>query len=264
MNIIRINDYNALPYKIGNFNTIIGNVFFGKNVVVENNCTIATKDSQQKIIIGDNTTIKNNVIIEGNVSIGDNNKIYHGCIIGSEPQQKDFVKYKNQEKIIIGSNNIIRENSTIEMPYNEQTKIGNNNYIMNNVIIAHDVTIEDKIIISSGVCLGGHVLLQNYCNIGLNCEIHQFCRIGEYSMIGMGTSLKKDLLPFHIFYKDKLSINFMGFSKNLNFQNYSFSSKNLCEDLLSFKNKKDFKNQEIRDIFEKFISNTMIGYYNWE
>ena len=98
----------------------------------------------------------------------------------------------------------------------------------------------------------------------MNSEVHQFCRIGKYSMVGMGTSINKDLLPFHIYYKDKLSINFMGISKNLNFNNYSFSSKNLSENLLLFKNNKELNNEELKIVFEEFIKNTKMGYYSWK
>lgn len=250
--------------KIGSYNIIAGNVYFGRNVSIGNNCTINTKNEEQKIYIGDNTVIKNNVIIEGNVIIGNNNNISSGCIIGSNPQHKSFIEWQKNQTIIIGDNNTIREYSIIDMPFVKQTKIGNYNFIMNNVTVAHDVVIEDNIVISAGACLGGHSLLQSYSNIGLNSEIHQFCQIGKYSMVGMGTSLKKDLLPFHIFYKNKLSVNFMGISKNLNFKNFSFSNRDFSENILLFKNKKKIKNKELSDIFNFFIENTKLGYYNWE
>ena len=52
MNIINIIS-DTCPEIIGNFNTISGNVFFGKNVIIGNNCSIINKSSKQKIFIGD-------------------------------------------------------------------------------------------------------------------------------------------------------------------------------------------------------------------
>ncbi len=173
--------------------------------------------------IGKNCFIGNRVTIVGNVEIGDNNIIVDGTCIGYEPQHLLYYKEDRKQginsKIVIGNDNIIRENCTIHQPYSGTvTSIGDNNFFMVNTHIAHNCIIGNNTIIANNVALGGHCKVRSYANIGLNTCIHQYTRIGEYSMIGMGSVVTKDVLPFHLVAgtRDdmKVAINVIGYSRN--------------------------------------------------
>jgi UDP-N-acetylglucosamine acyltransferase len=198
-------------FKVGNFNTVKGNVTIGNNVIIGNNCTI-----DGNITIGDNCNIGNNVTIINNVTLGNNNQIYSGCKIGYPAQH--LTEHSIADKSIeIGNNNIFRENCTIHLPYIlDKTTIKDFCFIMVNTNIPHDAIIHNNVIIAYNVAIGGHCEVFEYANLGLNSTIHQNIKIGAYAMIGMNTEIKKDVLPFvtiHNKTSKLIKINKIGFER---------------------------------------------------
>jgi len=170
---------------------IKGDVKIGKNVYIGPYSVI-----EGKIEVGDGTYIDSHVVIKGNVNIGKNNQIFSGVKIGFPPQD---IKYKGEDtEIIIGDNNIIREFVTIHKAVGEgeKTVIGNGNFLMAYSHIAHNCKIGNETIIVNGAQLGGHVEVYDYAFISSNCLIHQFVRIGSYVIIGGGTRVKMDVVPY--------------------------------------------------------------------
>ena len=102
---------------------------------------LASVDSTAKI--GKNVTIQPFVYIEDGVEIGDDcvimsgakilkgthmgkgNKVHHGAVLGTEPQ--DFHYEGDESQLVIGDNNDIRENVVISRATYEGgcTRIGN-------------------------------------------------------------------------------------------------------------------------------------------
>jgi len=151
---------------------------------------------EENITIGQGTKIGAHVILNGWTTIGKNCIIHMGCVIGHEPQIKD---YKEQEAYcIIGDNNIIREYVTIHRGWKEKEKtvIGNNNYIMANAHIAHNCEIGSGVIITNYTAIAGHVIVEDKAVISGLIGIHQFCRIGTYAMIGGVSTVVKDVPPY--------------------------------------------------------------------
>ncbi len=165
------------------------NVFIGPYSIIEGN-----------IFIDDNTFIDSHVVIKGNVRIGKKNKIYSGARIGFPPQD---LKYQGEDtQIIMGDENIIREFVTIHRATGEggKTIIGNKNFFMAYSHIAHNCKIGNEVIIVNGTQLAGHVEVEDFAFISSNCLIHQFVRIGKYVMIGGGTHVKMDIVPYALVY----------------------------------------------------------------
>lgn len=157
----------------------------------------------ENVKLGKNNYIGHNTIIKGNVSIGDNNYIGSNVIIG-EFTQHSVNKYElngyetiiNDRSVKIGSKNVIREFTTIHQPMNTITVIKDNCYIMAYNHIPHDAIIENNVILANNIQIGGHTHIHEYANIGLSSVIHQKSTIGAYSMVGMGSVITKDILPF--------------------------------------------------------------------
>ncbi len=221
------------------------------------------------VVIGDNTYIGNNVTITGHTHIGEGNRILDGTKIGFEPQHLLFyssisVPTFNKHKIVIGNNNIIRENCTIHQPYtSDMTSIGDNNFFMVNTHIAHDCIVYDNTIIANNVILGGHCEVDAYANIGLNTCVHQYTHIGKYSMVGMGSVVNKDVLPFHLIVGSrndmKVSINVIGYGRNYK---GSISLSTIKEVRLDgYGKRSEIRNLELKAILENFIGDTKNGIY---
>ena len=204
------------------------NVKIGNNVVIQGTGTIADDVIighnvilEGDFIINENTRIDNFSLIRGNVEIGKNNWIYPYCSIGTGSQHKQFPENKSglaksRGKIIIGSDNIIREFCTVNMPAKKEfTKIGSDCYIMAYCHIAHDSIVHDHITMANQTTLGGAVEIFDFANIGLNVSIHPHCKIGSYSMIGMGNTITKNVLPYAIIINSIFSnINNIGLTRN--------------------------------------------------
>ena len=156
-----------------------------------------------QVILGNNNYVGHNTIIKGKVIIGDNNYIGSNVIIG-EFTQHSFNKYElngyepiiKNRKVKIGSKNVLREFTTVHQPINEITAIKDNCYIMAYNHIPHDAIIENNVILANNIQIGGHTYIHKHANIGLSSVIHQKTTIGAYSMVGMGSIITKDILPF--------------------------------------------------------------------
>ena len=147
--------------------------------------------------INKNTKIHSHVIIVGNTTIGFNNEIYPFSAIGSDPQH---LKYNGElTELIIGNHNIFREHVTIHPGTNVGTKktiIGNNGFFMVGSHVAHDCIVGNNVVFVNNAVIGGHVEISDYVYLGGQSAVHQFCRIGKHAIIGAGTTIDGDVIPF--------------------------------------------------------------------
>jgi UDP-N-acetylglucosamine acyltransferase len=149
--------------------------------------------------IGKGTKIGASAVIDGWTTIGENNKISQLASVGAPPQD---IKYKGEPTTLeIGNNNVIREFVTMHLGSPSgagKTIVGNNNMFMSYSHIAHDCNVGSNIIMANSATLAGHVTVENNVIFGGLCAVHQFTRIGEFAMIGGGTMIGQDILPYTI------------------------------------------------------------------
>jgi len=151
----------------------------------------------ENVEIGDGCQFGPSCFIDGWTKIGKDCKILAQAAIGTPPQ---YLEYKGEKtKVIIGENNIIREFVTINRGTKEGggiTRIGNNNFIMAYVHIAHDCRVGNGVTLANVATLAGHVTVEDYAVIGGIIPIHQFVRIGTHAMVGGGSRVPKDVVPY--------------------------------------------------------------------
>lgn len=149
------------------------------------------------VAVGSRTRLIAHVILEGKLTVGDDNIFYPYSNIGAAPQD---LKYKGEpSETRIGHRNKIREFVTINRGTEGGgmvTAIGDDNLLMAYVHVAHDVTVTNRVILANGVTFAGHVHVGEYANIGGHAGIHQFVRIGRHAMVGSYTVINQDVLPF--------------------------------------------------------------------
>ena len=180
--------------------TLQDGVTIGENVILEGDITV-----------GSGTRIDHGVIIRGTVTMGKNNWIYPYCIMGTGPlhishKEKDIrSSIKKNRTIKIGNNNVIREYTSVHLPITGHTVIGSDCYIMPYCHVSHDCILHDGVILSNNTMLGGHVEISEQANIGYGNNIHQYRKIGAYSMLGMGGTIVKDVLPFSLIIGQKFT-----------------------------------------------------------
>jgi UDP-N-acetylglucosamine acyltransferase len=148
------------------------------------------------VTIGDDTEIGSHVILENRVTIGVRNRIFHGAVIGTAPQD---LKYEGADTaVVIGDDNTIREFVTINIATEtgETTQIGSGCLLMAYSHVAHNCLLGDSVIMANSVNLAGHVQVDDFAIIGGMTAVHQFVAIGAHSFIGGLSRISKDVPPF--------------------------------------------------------------------
>ena len=149
------------------------------------------------VTIGDNSTVQSHVVLEGIVTIGTNNFIGHGAIIGTAPQDLAF-KPDRKTRVEIGNENVIREYCTIHRGSADgsATEIGSRNFFMVGAHIGHNCVIASNVIVANNCLLGGHVRVDDGAFLGGACVFHQFMRVGRLAITQGASGFSKDIPPF--------------------------------------------------------------------
>lgn len=148
--------------------------------------------------IGAGSWIGSHVVLKGPTRIGTNNKIFHFCSIGEDPQDKKFEPVSNST-LIIGDGNIIREYCSINRGTAHGggvTSLGDDNWIMAYCHIAHDCHIGSHTIFANNATLAGHVEIHDFAILGGFTGVHQFCRVGKRAFSAIAAIIVKDVPPF--------------------------------------------------------------------
>jgi len=148
--------------------------------------------------IGAGTRIQAHAYIGPYTTIGEQNLISFGAVIGHEPQ--DYAFKGEPSYTIIGNHNIIREYVTIHrgtVP-GSATRVGDHNFLMALSHMAHNAAVGNHVIVINGALIGGYVEVQDRALISGNCVIHQFCRVGRLAMMRGGSRASRDIPPFCI------------------------------------------------------------------
>jgi len=143
------------------------------------------------------TRLVNSVTVMGHVSIGQDNVLYPGVVIGGDPQD---LSYRGSDtRVLIGDRNTIRESVTINRATEKEdgiTSVGSDNYLMACCHVAHDCRLGDHIVIANGTLLGGHVHIHDHASISGGVGVHHYATIGSYSFVSGLSRVLHDVPPF--------------------------------------------------------------------
>lgn len=152
----------------------------------------------KNVVIGDNCEIMPHASVLYGTRMGNNNKVFHGAVIGGVPQD---LKFKGEDTTCeIGDNNTIRENVTINRgtASRGKTVVGSNNLFMENSHIGHDCIIGNGCIIGNSSKMAGEVVIDDNAILSACVLVHQFCHIGGYIMVQGGSRSSMDIPPYII------------------------------------------------------------------
>lgn len=166
--------------------------------------------------VGSGTKVMANAVIGPWTTVGENNVIHFGAIVGHDPQDYG---YKGEESYtVVGNGNIIREYATIHRGNRPgtTTTVGNENFLMIQSHVAHNCEVGNNIILAGGALLAGHVVVADRAIISGNCVVHQFCRLGRFSMMRGLSRTSRDVPPFCIMDETHTvkSLNLVGLRRN--------------------------------------------------
>jgi UDP-N-acetylglucosamine acyltransferase len=147
-------------------------------------------------VIGDGCRLEARSIVKSRTTLGKNNEIGEGAVVGGAAQHLHV--HDPGGTLVIGEGNRIRENVTIHRGWNNDavTTIGDHNFLMVGSHVAHDCRVGNHCVLVNHVLLGGHVQVDDRAYVGGASAIHQFCRIGRLAMVGGLARITQDVPPF--------------------------------------------------------------------
>jgi len=152
---------------------------------------------EDDVEIGQDTCIGPHCRIQGPTTLGKSCVITGCASIGTPPQDLKF--QGGETRLVIGDKNTIREFVTINRGTEHGggiTKVGSHNLLMAYCHVAHDCIVGDYVVMGNLATLAGHVHVENNVIIGGLSAIHQFTRIGAYAIIGGGSMVSLDIIPY--------------------------------------------------------------------
>jgi len=163
----------------------------GRDVVIGPFCVV-----EAGACVGDGCRLESRAVIKSRSTLGTNNEIGEGAVIGGKAQHVHV--HDPGGTLIIGSHNRIRENVTIHRGWNNDasTTLGDHNMLMVGAHVGHDCRVGNHCILVNHVLLGGHAQVEDRAYLGGASAVHQFCRIGRLAMVGGLAKITQDVPPF--------------------------------------------------------------------
>ncbi len=154
---------------------------------------------EQDVVIGVRCRLEPYVYVKRWTTIGDENEISAGTVLGTDPLDRAFTGERSY--LVIGNRNKVREHYTISrgtQPESE-TRIGSENYIMTSGHIAHNCVLSDNIVVASCALIAGYVEIEDQAFISGGVVVHQYSKIGRLAMVGGNTRVNRDVPPYFLY-----------------------------------------------------------------
>lgn len=154
---------------------------------------------ESDVVIGARCLLEPYVYIKRWTTMGDENEISAGTVLGTDPLDRAFTGQRSY--LILGNRNKIREHYTISRGTQPEssTRIGDGNYIMTSGHIAHECVLGDNVVIASCALIAGYAEIEDQAFISGGVVVHQQSKIGRLAMIGGNTRVNLDAPPFFLF-----------------------------------------------------------------
>lgn len=151
---------------------------------------------EEEVEIGAGTRLDSHVVIKNYTTLGDNNHLHMGVLLGSDPEDKNFSGERSY--LTIGHRNVFREFSTASRgtPPESATVIGNDNYIMIGTHVAHNCRLGNNVVVCNHCSLAGYVEVEDGAFLSGGVVVHQYSKIGRLAIIGGNTRVNLDVPPF--------------------------------------------------------------------
>ena len=147
------------------------------------------------VVVGDDVEIMAAAQLLPGVTVGAGSRIYHGAILGGDPQHIDSDRHASSTTI--GEQVIIREYVTVHRGITQEgTLVGPGSMLMAYTHLGHDSHLGQQVLIANGVQVGGFVRIDDFASIGGMTPVHQKCSIGKHAFVGGGYRVVQDVPPY--------------------------------------------------------------------
>jgi UDP-N-acetylglucosamine acyltransferase len=150
-----------------------------------------------RVRIGPGCVVEGHACLSGPLTMGRDNFVGHGAVLGKSPQHKG---YRGEDtSLTIGDGNVFREHVTVHrgtVQGHGETRIGDQNLFMIGSHLGHDVRVGNGCTLVNGALVAGHVELADGCILSGHSAVQQRVRFGRLAMLGGLGSTSKDVPPF--------------------------------------------------------------------
>lgn len=166
----------------------------GPNVQIADFCVI-----EDDVVLGAGCRLEPHVYVKRWTTLGKNNTVSAGTVLGTDPLDKNFSGERSY--LDIGDDNVIREHYTISRGTQPESRtvIGHRNYIMTSGHIAHNCVIGNDNVVASCALVAGYVEIGDKAFLSGGVVVHQYSKIGDLAMIGGNTRVNKDVPPYFLY-----------------------------------------------------------------
>ncbi len=193
-------------------------------------------------VIGTDNYIGPYCIIGPNVVMGNANRLEAFVSVGTAAQHRDYFLLP-AGPVHIGNNNVFRESVTVNGGTIDTTVVEDSCTLLIGAHVGHDTVLKSFCNLGNNTNLGGHCIINTGANLGLSVVVHQNRIVGAYAMIGMNSTVTKDMPPFLICHGSPCEprrLNRVGLQRNgmsqkdlLIFENWFDEQANQYENLYS-------------------------------
>jgi UDP-N-acetylglucosamine acyltransferase len=151
---------------------------------------------QGKVRVGSGCVLQSHVVLCGPLTLGRENRIGGGTVLGEQPQD---LKYKGEPTALeIGDGNVFHERVAIHRGSTAArlTRIGSRNVFRARSHVGHDCQVGNGCTLAERALVGGHCTLDDGVHLGRSCAVHQFRRIGRLARLDPSSITTKDIPPF--------------------------------------------------------------------
>lgn len=152
--------------------------------------------------LGAGVIVGPHAVLLGPLEVGDDAWVGPGVHLGGPPEigtLRHNVPWEGDldyHPVRIGARTRLRDGVTIHHGSVRETLVGADCLLFAGSYVAHDVQIGDGVTLSAGTSVGGHATIRSGANLGLNVSVHQRRVIGPLAMVGLGTTVTRDVPPY--------------------------------------------------------------------
>lgn len=153
--------------------------------------------------IGAGTNLVSRVTVVGHTTLGRDNVVEPGSVIGGSPQD---LKFRGKiTRLIVGDRNRIGRNVTLNVGTELGgfvTYVGDDNILEDACHVAHDCYVGNRVRLGRKVLFAGHIVVQDGAWIEDMTGIHHFSRVGRFARVGSRTPVTRDVPPYTWYYSE--------------------------------------------------------------
>ena len=153
---------------------------------------------EPRVVVGARTRILAHAYVCTGTTMGEDNVVHMGAVVGNEPQDK---AYDGSATFLdIGHRNVIREGCSLHRGTapGSRTVVGDDCYFMATSHVGHNARVCDGVILANGAVLGGHAQVGDRAFLSAYSMVHQHTRVGRLAMLQGGSAVSMDVPPFCI------------------------------------------------------------------